>query len=136
MAAKRSNASKDESARIRDFRDLIAWQVARVLVKGIYVITRAFPREELYGLTQQLRRAAISVPSNIAEGYGRGTRKDYYRFLQMARGSLYEVQTQLILAEDLGYVEPGSVEPLVGDLNRCSRLLHGLIKSLEREIGK
>ena len=125
-----------DASTIRDFRDLIAWQVARGLVKSIYSLTRSFPRDEVYGLSQQLRRAAVSVPSNIAEGYGRGTRKDYYRFLQVARGSLYEIQTQLVLAKDLGYVETGGVEPLMGDLNRCSRLLHGLIKSVARGIDR
>jgi four helix bundle protein len=90
---------------IRSYRDLVAWQQARILVKATYVATKLFPKEETYGLTQQIRRAAVSVPSNIAEGYGRGSRKDYVRFLLTARGSLYELQTQLLLAQDLGYLD-------------------------------
>jgi four helix bundle protein len=115
---------------IRDYRDLKAWQEARILVKEVYLATRGFPKEELFGLTQQVRRAAISVPSNIAEGYGRGTRKEYVRFLQVARGSLYEVQCQLLLAEDLGILRAGDGAGPHAQINRCARLLHGLLRSL------
>jgi four helix bundle protein len=123
-----TNAEGSES--IRDYRDLVAWQEARLLVKDVYVVTRVFPREELFGLTQQLRRAAVSVPSNIAEGYGRGSRSDYIRFLRISRGSLYEVQCQLLLAEDLGYVRPADIAGAHERVNRCARLLHGLLRSL------
>ena len=78
-----------------------------------------------------MRKAAVSVPSNIAEGYGRGTRRDYTRFLQMARGSLYEVQTQLLLAQDLGYLKAGQVAPAEQEIIQCCQLLHGLLRSLE-----
>jgi four helix bundle protein len=115
---------------IRSFQDLIAWQQARALVKATYLATQAFPKEETYGLTQQIRRAAVSVPSNIAEGYGRGSRRDYVHFLVTARGSLYELQTQLILAQDLGYLDPSPHHLLYELTERCSKLMHGLIKSL------
>ena len=115
---------------LRDYRELVAWQEARELVKRVYALSRCFPREDLYGLTQQFRRAAISVPSNIAEGYGRGTRKDYVRFLQMARGSLYELHTQLLLAEDLGHATQEELKPAMQQVETCSRLLHALIRSL------
>jgi four helix bundle protein len=115
---------------IRSYRDLIAWQQARALVKATYMATKAFPKEEVYGLTQQIRRAAVSVPSNIAEGYKRGSRRDYVHFLRTARGSLYELQTQLILCQDLGYLDPSPNHPLCDLTERCSKLLHGLIKSL------
>ncbi|HUS47540.1 MAG TPA: four helix bundle protein [Phycisphaerae bacterium] len=128
------DASERQSI-IRSYKDLVAWQKARELVRAVYDATKRLPREELYGLTQQLRRAAISVPSNIAEGYGRGTRKDYIRFLQTARGSLYEVETQLILAEDLGYLRPELVEPLAARIEECSKVLHGLINALAKETG-
>jgi len=78
---------------INSYRDLVAWRKARLLVKAVYQTTGGFPKVETYGLTQQVRRAAVSVPSNMAEGYGRGSRKEYVRFLQIARGSLYEVET-------------------------------------------
>jgi four helix bundle protein len=99
----------------------------------VYETSQAFPKDELYGLTSQLRRAAVSIPSNIAEGYGRGTRKDYVHFLHGARGSLYEVQTQLILAQDLGYVKQASVEPLMGEISHCSQLLVALVRSLSSD---
>lgn len=120
------------NARIRDYRDLMAWQKARRLVKRIYEVTSGFPKEEVFGLTQQIRRGAISVPCNIAEGYGRGSRKDYVRFLQMARASLYEVQTQLLLAQDLGYLSENQVADTSQDVIACAQLLHGLIRSLGR----
>ena len=88
----------DTDGQIRSYRDLRAWQMSRQLVKSVCEASRGFPREELYGLTQQVQRAVVSVPSNIAEGYGRGGLRDYVRFLQTARGSLFEVRTQLQLA--------------------------------------
>jgi four helix bundle protein len=121
--------------RIRDYRDLVVWQNSRALARRVYEVTARFPSEERFGLTQQLRRGAVSVVSNIAEGYGRGARKDYIRFLQMARGSLYEIQTQTILAEDLGFVSQEQAAPLLEDITRCARLLHGLIKSLQQKEG-
>lgn len=118
---------------IRSYKDLTVWQKAREFVKKIYVVSKGFSREETYGLTQQIRRAAISVPSNIAEGYGRGSRKDYVRFLHMARGSLYELETQLFLAQDMEYLSPATSEPILGAVADCSRLLNGLIASLQRD---
>jgi len=109
------------------------WQRARGIVKRVYVATARFPRDEMYGLAQQMRRAAVSVPSNIAEGYGRGARKDYIRFLRTARGSLYELQTQLLLAQDLTFLPPKEVEPLLDELDQCSRLLYRLLLSLMRK---
>ncbi len=104
-----------------------------MLVQKIYESTGAFPKDESYGLTQQIRRAAVSVPSNIAEGYGRGHSNDYVRFLRIARGSLYEVETQLILAHKLSYLDENQLENLLNDTNECCRMLHGLIKSIERD---
>lgn len=116
---------------IRNFFDLTAWQRARQLVKQVYVATAKFPREEQYGLVSQMQRAAVSIPSNIAEGYGRGTRKDYVHFLQNARGSLYEVQTQLVLSQDLTYLGETEVQELMSATNGCSQLLGALIHSLQ-----
>ena len=114
---------------IKTFRDLIAWQKAMELTKQIYRVTAAMPDNERFGLTAQMRRAAVSIPSNIAEGHGRGSRTDYIRFLRIARGSLMELQTQLILAEQLNLIP---VPEKLNDLQReTDRVLQGLIRSLE-----
>lgn len=86
------------------FKDLIVWQKSYQLVKEIYRITGNFPKEELYGLSQQLRRAAIAIPSNIAEGYGRQHNKEYKQFLSIAYGSLCEMETQYLISVDLGFI--------------------------------
>ena len=90
---------------VKDYRDLIVWQKAMDLVEAIYRTTAAFPREEIYGLTAQMRRAAVSIPSNIAEGNGRNTTRDYLHFLGMAYGSVKEVETQVLIAERLRYID-------------------------------
>ena len=87
---------------VKSYRDLSAWQKARLLVKEVYLLTAAFPVGERFGLVSQMNRAAVSIPSNIAEGYGRATTQDYLHFLRIARGSAYELETQLVLAQDLG----------------------------------
>jgi four helix bundle protein len=89
---------------VKSYRDLLAWKRAMDLVVPLYELTRVFPREELYGLTGQVRRAVVSVPSNIAEGQGRGQGNEFTHHLRIARGSLQEVETQLIVASRLGYV--------------------------------
>lgn len=115
---------------IKNYRDLIVWQKAMTLAKQIYETTRSFPKEELYGLTQQLRRAAVSIPSNIAEGNGRGTKPDYVRFLQIARGSLFETQTQIELSRDLGYLPNATTLSLLDLYNEIERMLNTLIARL------
>jgi four helix bundle protein len=123
--------SRSEGERkIRNYNDLLAWQKARDLVKVVYRATERFPAREAYGLTQQLRRAAVSVPSNIAEGYGRGARREYVRFLRTARGSLYEVQTQLLLAQDLGYLSEEAAGEAMKPAIQCCQLLNGLLRGL------
>ncbi len=118
-------------AKVKRYQDLIAWQKAYNLVLAVYACTKEFPSDERFGLTQQLRRAAVSVPSNIAEGWGRRSRTELIRFLEMARGSCYEVQTQTKLASDLGYVSHHhDVHSLIGD---TERLITGLIESLKRK---
>ena len=95
------------------YRDLIAWRKAMQLVTDIYDATRSFPRDELYGLTNQLRRAAVSVPSNIAEGQARFSSKEFHHFLSLARGSLVEIETHLMIAENLGYLPSNQTRPLL-----------------------
>jgi four helix bundle protein len=97
----------------------------------VYRSTKAFPADERFALTSQIRRAAVGVASNIAEGYGRGGRSDYIRFLKIARGSLYELDTQLQLACDLTYLDQSSHAGLKSALNESERILAGLIRSLE-----
>ncbi|MCW5776623.1 MAG: four helix bundle protein [Phycisphaeraceae bacterium] len=116
---------------IRSHRDLIAWQKAITFGLNVYDATEAFPNSERFGLTSQLRRAAVSVASNIAEGYGRGTTPDYLRFLRAARGSLYELDTQLLFAARRAYIDERTHASLLEQLTECSRVLAGLIRSLE-----
>ncbi|MCJ7728776.1 MAG: four helix bundle protein [Sedimentisphaerales bacterium] len=94
-----------ESIKTKTFRDLIVWQKGYRLVLEIYKITKTFPNNEQYGLAQQMRRAAVSIPSNIAEGYGRKHKPEYNQFLRLAYGSLLELQTQFLLSVDLGYTD-------------------------------
>ncbi len=109
------------------FEDLRVWQNAMELVYSIYEATQDFPKHELYALTSQLRRAAVSIPSNIAEGKGRTTRKELNAFLCHARGSLHEVQTQLLIARHLGYLTEANAAGLIEQCKDIGRMLHGLI---------
>lgn len=111
---------------MRGYRDLETWQNAMELVKGVYVATRHFPKDELYGLTSQLRRAAVSIPSNIAEGCGRNSRNELRHFLGQARGSLAEVETQLELARSLGYLDSVAATALLSKAAQLGRMLTGL----------
>jgi four helix bundle protein len=109
------------------YRDLIVWQKATVLVTEIYRATQGFPRKEMFGLTSQLRRSAVSVASNIAEGQGRISKGEFRQFLGHARGSLIEMETQLVIAGNLGFLPSQSVAGLMDLSGEVSRLLHGLI---------
>jgi four helix bundle protein len=116
---------------INSFRDLIVWQKSMQLVVGIYEITKKMPIEEKYGLTNQLRRAVVSVPSNIAEGWGRKSRGHYVQFLRIASGSLCETDTQLELAVRLSYFQEKDVVTLKGQLLEMEKMLRSLISKLE-----
>lgn len=118
---------------ILSYRELDVWKQARVLVKNIYGLTKNFPKEEQFGLTSQIRRAAISVPSNIAEGCGRNHSKDSIQFFFVARGSIYELETQLILSEDLGFVTREDVEQSLNQAIRCKKLLNGFINYFQKQ---
>jgi four helix bundle protein len=113
------------------YKDLIAWRKAMDLVTEIYRGTKTFPREELYGLTNQLRRAAVSVPSNIAEGQARFSRKESHHFLSQARGSLAELETQLLIAQNLDYLTPQQVLPLLNRASELGKILNGLIAAIK-----
>jgi four helix bundle protein len=112
----------------QDFRDLVVWQRAIALVTEVYRATQSFPSEERFGLTSQLRRASVSIPTNIAEGQGRLTRGEFRQFLGHAKGSICEVETQLIIAQSLGYMN--DPQPLLEKLHEVARLLNGLLNSL------
>lgn len=117
---------------VKSYRDLIAWRKAISLVLDIYKATLSFPREELYGRSSQLRRAAASISSNIAEGHGRATSGEFVQFLCHARGSLCEVETQIIIARELGYIAGEQEHLLIAKTNQLGRILQGLITSIQR----
>lgn len=118
---------------IQSYEDLRVWQNAIALCESVYTLTRSFPASEQFGLISQLRRASVSIPSNIAEGWGRGTRADYVRFLRVARGSLFEVRTQLIIARRVELCSPEATEAPLRAVDDVRRLLQGLIRSLTSE---
>ena len=112
------------------YRNLIVWQKAFFLAEQVYVITKNFPKEELYGLTSQMRRAVAAIPTNITEGYHRNHPKEYIQFLMISKGSLGEVETYLMFLRDLTYISAEEYEKLEGMRQEVGKLLRGLIKSL------
>jgi four helix bundle protein len=118
---------------LKNYKDLKVWQKAYQACLPIYKITKGFPKHEPYGLTSQIRRAAISVPSNIAEGYGRKTTPDYLRSLYIAYGSNCELETQVLLSGDLGYMKSEKLREIQEAIGEVERMLKALIKSLERK---
>ena len=120
--------------KMQSHKDLDAWKKSMALVDSIYKVTKLFPSEELYSLTNQMRRAAISIPSNIAEGAARGSKNEFIQFLYIALGSLSELETQAIIADRLGYLTgPGK---LLENIEVIRKLINGLIYSLKRDRGK
>ena len=115
---------------IKTFRDLEIWQLDVNLVKKIYLLTSRFPNTELYTLTSQMRRSAISIPSNIAEGHRRKSPLEFKRFLNIALGSLAELETQIIIAEKLGYIREGGQHGLIEDIDHISRKISNLYKKV------
>jgi four helix bundle protein len=108
------------------FTDLIVWQRSHALVLQVYRLTKCFPPDERFGLTSQLRRAALSVPTNIAEGSKRQTNPEYARFLNIAEGSLAETEYLLMVSRDLGYLPPATVKPVLAETSEIAKMLHGL----------
>jgi four helix bundle protein len=113
------------------YQDLRAWQKAIAFVEHVYAVTAQLPHEEMFGLKSQMRRSAVSVPSNIAEGQGRATRGEFQQFLGHARGSLYELETQILIAGRLGYFPANESEELFAECNELGRMLNALIASLK-----
>ncbi|OGC23223.1 four helix bundle protein [candidate division WOR-1 bacterium RIFOXYB2_FULL_42_35] len=118
---------------LRTFKDLKVWQKSYLLVLEIYKVSKVFPKEERFGLTSQIRRAAVSIPSNIAEGYARSSLKQYINFLFIAYASGAELETQLMLAKDLDYFTENKFEDIIGKYYEVERMLMALIRSLEKK---
>jgi len=128
-----SSDDKPQPESVASYRDLVVWQKAMALVSAVYKLTRAFPNSERFGLTSQIQRAAVSIPSNIAEGQGRLATKEFRQFLGIARGSLKELETHLLISIDLAYASPENVDPCLGLTDEIGRMLNALIKALERK---
>jgi len=118
---------------VKNYRELIVWQKSMDLVELVYQTTGQFPKEELYGLTSQVRRSVVSIPSNIAEGQARKSTQEFLRFLSIAHGSRAEMETQIILANRLKYIGDHFSEQILGKSEEISRLLNGLMNSLRSE---
>ena len=116
---------------IESYKDLVVWQQAMDLAAEVYVATRSWPKEELYGLTSQARRAATSIPANIAEGYGRESRAAYQNFLRIAQGSLKELETHLLIAERIGIAASPTIAEMLERAASVGKLLRLLIRKLE-----
>jgi len=112
------------------YRDLVAWQKSMAVVSAVYRASRGWPRDELYGLTGQTRRAAVSVPANIAEGQGRTGSKEFAHHLSIAKGSLHELETLLLIALDLGYIDGAACDALLAQTGEVARLIGGLLRRL------
>lgn len=112
------------------FKELIMWQKSRTLVKDVYLLTKSFPSEEKFGLTSQVQRAAVSVPSNIAEGSGRSSNKDFGHFLDIAISSAFELETQLILSSDLGYIKDDELYTISSKVDEIQKMINSFKKQL------
>lgn len=118
---------------VNSYKDLLIWQKGRVLVKDVYNLTNNFPKNEELVLTSQIRRSAISIPSNIAEGWAKKSSKDYVRFLNISLGSIAELETQLYLSEDLNYISAKENEKLQSKLAELGKMVNGLINSINNK---
>jgi len=116
-----------ENNKIKEFTDLVAWQEAHKLVVLIYQETKKFPREEQFGLVNQMRRAAVSITSNIAEGFGRQTYKEKTQFFYLAQGSLVELKSQLFIGRDIGYIRQCDFSRIIEQINNAHKILQGLL---------
>jgi four helix bundle protein len=131
MTADGVNGRAASVGQISSYRDLRVWQIGMDLAESCYRLSRSFPQDEIFGLTSQVRRAAISIPANIAEGYGRETRGDYVKFLRISQGSLKELETHLLLAERVLSVQAGDLTGILRQTDDLGRMLRSLIRSLQ-----
>ena len=119
---------------IRSYRDLVVWQSGMQLAEGVYRASSQFPRSELFGLRAQIQRCAVSIPSNIAEGHARESTREFLRFLSIATGSAAELQTQIVLANRLGYIDTAATEGLLDQASQVMKMLHALRNSLRKRL--
>lgn len=122
------------SNKINTYKDLIVWQKSIELVSDVYSITKSFPSEEKFGIISQLNRASVSIPSNIAEGWGRESSKNYLQFLRISRGSLMETETLLVISKNLNYIDDENFRMISEKLDETGRILQGLIKGVQQKI--
>ena len=115
----------------KSYQDLAVWKRAMKLTKEVYQVTRNFPADERFGLTNQIRRAAVSIPSNLAEGHARAGAAEFARFISISMGSVAELETQLMLARELEYGDPEALEKTLQDLNEIGKMLRGLAKAIQ-----
>ncbi|WP_297333858.1 four helix bundle protein [Flavobacterium sp.] len=115
---------------VQSYKDLLVWQKGIQLVKLVYTVLQDFPKDEVFGLQSQMKRAAVSIPSNIAEGWGRSSKPNYIQFLRIARGSLFELETQLIIARELGFVGEVRYNELINLITEESKMLNAFIRTL------
>jgi four helix bundle protein len=120
--------------KINSYRNLIVWQKSVALVTDIYTLTKSFPQEEKFGIVSQLNRASVSIPSNIAEGWGRKSSKNYLQFLRISRGSLMETETLLEISKNLNYINDSEFKVISDNIEEVSKILQGLIKSIQQKI--
>jgi four helix bundle protein len=120
-----------ERKKIESYKDLVVWQKGIELVNELYSVTKGFPKEEMFGLTNQIRRATISVPSNIAEGWGRNSTKNYIQFIRISVGSLYEIETQLVIANNQNYITNQIKSALSEKIDELGKMLNTLLKRLD-----
>jgi len=125
-----------ESQKSRSFHDLDVWRIAIKLTKDVYLLTEKFPNSEIFGLTGQIRRAAISIPSNIAEGQSRNSSKEFRQFLSVALGSLAEIETQLVIAKEVGYINEQEFAPFLPSIDTIRKMIRSLSKSLQVTLPK
>ena len=126
------NTNRKPLIPIKSFKDLSVWQKSIDFVTSVYLLVKQLPKEETYALSDQIRRAVVSVPSNIAEGFGRKSTKEYIQFLYIALGSASEVETQIIIGQKIGYFQ--SIDKYIEDIIEIKKMLNGLISSLKRKI--
>jgi len=118
---------------IKSYKDLLVWQKGIVIVKEIYLLCANLPKNEIYGLQSQMKRAAVSIPSNIAEGYGRNYTQNYIQFLKIARGSLLELETQIIISKELGFINTDKFNQIINLITEENKMLNAFIKSISKD---
>ena len=123
-----------DDIQVKNFKDLLVWQKAMQIAKQTYQATAHFPSQERFGMTSQMRRSAISIPSNIAEGQARNSTAEFIHFISIALGSAAELETQIILSEELDYLNSGNVTHIINNIHECCKMMKGLQKSLEKRL--